>query len=95
MRMRPSRVLAKLRNGQSVCCATANLAEPRVVEIAGLCGFDCIWLDKEHGPNDWSPASMKEMFDLGYQSINIAVDVLSLVNTFRQAAADFEELARK
>jgi 4-hydroxy-2-oxoheptanedioate aldolase len=53
MDMRPSRVLAKLRAGKSVCCAKANLADPRVIQIAGLCGFDCVWIDKEHGPNDW------------------------------------------
>ncbi len=35
------------------------------------------------------------MVDLGYQFVNIAVDVLSLVNAFRQAVADFEERIRK
>ena len=51
--MRSSKVLEKLRNGQIVHCTKINLADPRVVEIAALCGFDCVWLDMEHVPNDW------------------------------------------
>ena len=54
MQMRPSRVLEKLRNGQVVRCTKINLADPRVVEIAALCGFDCVWVDMEHVSNDWS-----------------------------------------
>jgi 4-hydroxy-2-oxoheptanedioate aldolase len=30
-----------------------NLTDPRVIEIVGLQGFDCIWLDMEHVPCDW------------------------------------------
>jgi 4-hydroxy-2-oxoheptanedioate aldolase len=30
-----------------------NLSDPRVVEIAGLCGADAVWLCTEHVPNDW------------------------------------------
>ena len=51
--MRTSNVLEKLRNGQIVHCTKINLADPRVVEIAALCGFDCVWLDMEHVPSDW------------------------------------------
>ncbi|OHB54620.1 MAG: aldolase [Planctomycetes bacterium GWF2_42_9] len=53
MKMRPSRVLKKLRDGKVVRCVKTNLADPRVVEIAGMCGFDCVWLDMEHVPSDW------------------------------------------
>lgn len=52
--MRPSKVLEKLRNGQVVTCTKINLADSRVVEIAALCGFDCVWVDMEHVSNDWS-----------------------------------------
>jgi 4-hydroxy-2-oxoheptanedioate aldolase len=52
MQMRPSRVLAKLRSGGIVNCVKFNLADPRAVEIAGPCGFDCVWVDREHVPND-------------------------------------------
>lgn len=48
MDMRPSRTLAKLRRGEIAKCVKVNLIDPRVAEIAGLCGFDCVWLDQEH-----------------------------------------------
>jgi 4-hydroxy-2-oxoheptanedioate aldolase len=49
--MRPSRVLAKLRAGGVASCTKLNLADPRAAEIAALCGFDCVWVDREHVPN--------------------------------------------
>ncbi len=52
--MKPSLVLQKLRAGQHVVCFKSNLADARVVEIAALSGFDCIWLDQEHIGQDWS-----------------------------------------
>jgi 4-hydroxy-2-oxoheptanedioate aldolase len=51
IKMRPSRVLAKMRAGEVATCVKLNLADPRVAEIASLCGFDCIWTDMEHVPN--------------------------------------------
>jgi 4-hydroxy-2-oxoheptanedioate aldolase len=42
-----------------------------------------------------SPAVLEELFDLGYQFVNISVDVLSLVTTFQQAVKAFEELAHR
>ena len=51
-RMRRSRVLAQLRAGKVVSCFKLNLADARAVEIAAMSGFDCIWLDMEHVPND-------------------------------------------
>jgi len=50
--MRPSRVLAKLRAGEMATCFKLNLADARVVEIAAMAGFDCVWSDMEHVPND-------------------------------------------
>jgi len=52
--MRPSRVLAKLRAGAVASCFKFNLADARAVEIAAMAGFDCLWLDREHVPNDLS-----------------------------------------
>jgi 4-hydroxy-2-oxoheptanedioate aldolase len=52
MHMRPSRVLRKLRAGEVVSCTKLNLCDPRVAEIAALCGVDCIWLDQEHIASD-------------------------------------------
>jgi 4-hydroxy-2-oxoheptanedioate aldolase len=54
MNMRPSKVLKKLRAGENVTCIKLNLSDPRVAEIAAVCGFDCIWLDMEHVPTDYS-----------------------------------------
>jgi len=54
MQMRPSRVLKKLRAGEVVSCTKINSSDPRVTEIAAMCGnFDCLWLDMEHVPTDW------------------------------------------
>jgi 4-hydroxy-2-oxoheptanedioate aldolase len=53
MQMHPSRVLKKLRNNEIVTCIKINLSDPRVTEIAAMCGFDCLWLDMEHVPTDW------------------------------------------
>ncbi|MBN2455993.1 MAG: hypothetical protein JXB29_05575 [Sedimentisphaerales bacterium] len=53
MHMRKSRVLRKLRAGQIASCIKINLADPRATEIAAMCGFDCVWPDMEHVPNDW------------------------------------------
>ena len=51
LKMRPSRVLRKLRAGEVASCMKLNLADPRVVEIAAMSDFDCVWLDMEHVPN--------------------------------------------
>jgi 4-hydroxy-2-oxoheptanedioate aldolase len=50
--MRASRVLAKLRAGQVASCFKLNLADARAMEIAAMAGFDCLWSDMEHVPND-------------------------------------------
>ncbi len=52
MNMRPSRVLKQMRAGKVATCVKINLADPRNAEIAAMCGFDCIWIDMEHVPND-------------------------------------------
>jgi 4-hydroxy-2-oxoheptanedioate aldolase len=54
MEMRPSRVLARLRAGQVASCHKINLDSARAVELAGIVGFDCVWLDTEHVATDWS-----------------------------------------
>jgi len=51
--MTPSRVLQKLREGEVVTCAKVNLESSRAVEIMAMAGYDCLWLDMEHVPNDW------------------------------------------
>ncbi len=54
MNMRPSRVLDRLREGGVVNSFKFNLSCPRAIEIAGLLGYDCAWLDQEHTPTDLS-----------------------------------------
>ena len=50
-KMRPSRLLRKLRAGQIAHSLKLNLADGRAAEIAGQCGADAVWLDLEHVPN--------------------------------------------
>jgi len=53
--MRPSRVLRKMRAGQTAYAVKLNLADPRVADMAAaLAGVDCLWTDMEHVPNDWA-----------------------------------------
>jgi 4-hydroxy-2-oxoheptanedioate aldolase len=53
MDMRPSRVLRQMRAGIVATCVKMNTCDPRVAEIAALCGFDCVWIDLEHIPNSY------------------------------------------
>src|SRR5690606_29195249 len=53
MKLRSSRVLTRLRQGGLPLVLKVNLADPRIVEIAGLGGVDAVWLCNEHVPNDW------------------------------------------
>lgn len=54
MNMRKSRVLRTIREGGVATSIKLNLNEPRAAELAAMCGFDCIWIDLEHVPNDMS-----------------------------------------
>lgn len=51
LKLRPSRLLRKLRAGQIAHSVKLNFADPRAAEIAGMCGADAVWLDLEHVPN--------------------------------------------
>jgi 4-hydroxy-2-oxoheptanedioate aldolase len=53
-KMRESRVLSKLRSGQTVSCLKLNFADGQVAELAAMAGFDCLWIDREHQPQDWT-----------------------------------------
>ena len=50
--MRKSRVLRQMRAGKVATCVKLNLSDPRNAEIAAMCGFDCVWIDLEHVPNN-------------------------------------------
>jgi 4-hydroxy-2-oxoheptanedioate aldolase len=72
--MKPSRVLEKMRGGGVALCTKLNLGDSRVAEIAGLSGFDCIWTDMEHVPNDWSTIEKQILAAKAY-NIDIVVRV--------------------
>src|SRR5688572_17212380 len=46
--MRKSRVLEKVRAGQTAVGVALHLTDPAVWEMASLMGFDSIWMDLEH-----------------------------------------------
>ncbi len=52
--MRKSRVLSRLRAGQCAFSFKLNFSCARESELVSLYGFDCIWIDMEHVPNDWN-----------------------------------------
>lgn len=75
MDMRKSRVLRQMRNGKVATCTKLNLSDPRAAEIAAMCGFDCIWIDMEHVPNN-----MKDVEDAVRAAKIYDVDVLTRVS---------------
>ncbi len=52
-KMRSSRVLKKIRNGEVAICTKLNLSDSRACEIAAMSGFDCLWTGQEHIANDY------------------------------------------
>jgi 4-hydroxy-2-oxoheptanedioate aldolase len=48
-----SRIQTLLQEGRLPTVLKINLSDPRVLEIAALCGVDAVWLCTEHVPNDW------------------------------------------
>ena len=75
MDMRKSRVLRQMRAGKVATCTKLNLSDPRAAEIAAMCGFDCIWIDLEHVPNN-----MKDVEDAVRAAKIYDVDVLTRVS---------------
>jgi 4-hydroxy-2-oxoheptanedioate aldolase len=53
MKLRSSRLLRELRAGKNPTSLKLNLADPRIVELAGLAGFSAVWMCNEHVTNDW------------------------------------------
>ncbi len=54
MKMRESKVLKKLRSGETASCFKVNIADAVSSELAAMNGFDCVWVDREHLAQDWS-----------------------------------------
>ena len=72
--MRPSRVLARLRAGQTVSCYKLNLDSARAAEIAALAGFDCLWTCMEHTANDYGLVERQIQAAKGYD-VDVVVRV--------------------
>jgi 2-keto-3-deoxy-L-rhamnonate aldolase RhmA len=47
-RMRTSKIKAKLKRNEPVLVTTLHFTDPSAYELAGLMGFDGIWMDLEH-----------------------------------------------
>ncbi|HCU37363.1 MAG TPA: aldolase [Armatimonadetes bacterium] len=82
MQMRHSRVLDRLRAGETVLSFKTNLADARASEIAARCGFDCVWTDVEHVPNDWTAIEQQVWATKAY-------DVDLLVRVARGSYSDY------
>lgn len=54
MHLRKSKVLRKIRDGKTAFSFKLNLCDPRVAEIAAMSGIDCLWVDMEHVPSDYT-----------------------------------------
>jgi 4-hydroxy-2-oxoheptanedioate aldolase len=46
--MRPSKIKAKLKRNEPALLTTLHLTDPSLYELAGLMGFDGLWMDLEH-----------------------------------------------
>lgn len=54
MEYRKNKVIEKLKKDELVTCMKVNIVNNIPVEIAAMCGFDCIWVDMEHVACDYS-----------------------------------------
>lgn len=54
MNMRKSKVIKKIQEGKTAFAIKLNLADARCAELAAMSGFDCLWIDQEHVPNDYA-----------------------------------------
>jgi 4-hydroxy-2-oxoheptanedioate aldolase len=52
-KLRTSRIKRLLKDNKFPLLIKSNLTDPRVTELAGVCGFDAMWLCNEHVPTDW------------------------------------------
>lgn len=53
-KLRTSRIKRILQAEKYPTLIKTNLTDPRVTELAGVCGFDGMWLCNEHVPTDWT-----------------------------------------
>ncbi len=51
MQMRKSKILRRIRSGETAVTAKLNLSDPRGAELAAMFDFDGLWIDLEHTPS--------------------------------------------
>ncbi len=57
VQLKPNRVLERIRAGKTVLCGSPTpYASPKIPEMMGLIGFDCLWIDMEHQDYDYDQA---------------------------------------
>lgn len=66
MEFRKNKMLEKLRRGEMVSCVKINMMDSIPVEIAAMCGFDCVWVDMEHTPSDYAVVSKQVLAAKAY-----------------------------
>ena len=49
-----SPMVEKLRRDELVVSVKLNIADPIIAELAAYAGFDCVWVDMEHVPADYT-----------------------------------------
>ena len=54
MPYRKNRIIEMLRRDELVTSMKINCTDSIPVEIAAMCGYDCIWLDMEHCAADYN-----------------------------------------
>ena len=54
MPYRKNKIIEKLKRDELVTSMKVNCSDSIPVEIAAMCGYDCIWLDMEHCPSDYN-----------------------------------------
>ena len=52
-RMRPSRVLRKVRDGKVASCLKVISSDARIIETMAACGVDAVWVCTEHTPANY------------------------------------------
>ncbi|MGC8783960.1 MAG: HpcH/HpaI aldolase family protein [Armatimonadota bacterium] len=56
--MRPNKVLQKLREGKPVLVgAVWTVPHWKIVEMLGIAGYDCVWIEMEHSDTTWEQMS--------------------------------------
>ena len=62
--LQPNRVLERIRAGKYVLCGSPTpYVSPKITEMMGLIGFDCLWIDMEHQDYSYDQA-----FNMGLAS---------------------------